>query len=62
MQLNHKGNILLVNCSDRVIRKFEVRPRPKDAKMYSIQELKDALTGVEVQIECSLERCFTVVL
>eukprot|EP00878_Enallax_costatus_P008310 GHUV01008688.1.p1 GENE.GHUV01008688.1~~GHUV01008688.1.p1 ORF type:complete len:460 (+),score=137.30 GHUV01008688.1:145-1524(+) len=47
MALNHKGNILLVNCSDKIIRKFVVRPRPQDAKLYSLEELKDALAGLK---------------
>ena len=48
MLLNRKGTLLLVSCSDKVIRMLEVKQRPPGAKLYSQEELKEALATVEV--------------
>lgn len=52
MFLNRKGNILLVNCSDKVIRMLKVRPRAEGAKLYSHEELKAVLSSTEVGCMC----------
>uniref|UniRef100_A0A383WGW9 Uncharacterized protein n=1 Tax=Tetradesmus obliquus TaxID=3088 RepID=A0A383WGW9_TETOB len=47
MCLNRQGSLLLVNCSDKAVRLFELRPRQPDARSYSAEQLKQALEGVE---------------
>jgi hypothetical protein len=49
MCLNRQGSLLLVNCSDKAVRLYEVRQRQRDAPSYSSEQLKQALDGVEVR-------------
>jgi hypothetical protein len=49
MCLNRQGTLLLVNCSDKSVRLYEVRQRQPDAPSYSSEQLKQALEGVEVR-------------
>ncbi|KAF8067281.1 hypothetical protein HT031_002328 [Scenedesmus sp. PABB004] len=44
---DRKGRLLLANCSDKVVRLFELRPRPPGAAPLSEEQLKAALAGVE---------------
>ncbi|KAF6264667.1 WD40-repeat-containing domain protein [Scenedesmus sp. NREL 46B-D3] len=47
MCLNRQGSLLLVNCSDKAVRLYEVRRRQPGATSYSSEQLKQALDGVE---------------
>jgi hypothetical protein len=48
MCLNRQGTLLLVNCSDKSVRLYEVRQRQPDAPSYSSKQLKQALDSAEV--------------
>jgi competence protein ComGC len=48
LSLNRQGTLLLVNCSDKVGRLYEVKPRPLGLQPLSIDQLKAALQCVEV--------------
>eukprot|EP00775_Hariotina_reticulata_P013963 gene13963-14077_t len=47
MTLNRQGTLLLVNCSDKVGRLYEVKPRPPGLHPLSMDQLKAALQHVE---------------
>lgn len=49
MRLNRQGNLLLVNCHDRIIRMFELRARPHGAATHTVSQVKEALEGIEVR-------------
>jgi hypothetical protein len=51
MCLNRQGSLLLVNCSDKSVRLYEVRQRQPDAPSYSSEQLKQALDSVEVRAD-----------
>jgi hypothetical protein len=55
MCLNRQGSMLLVNCSDKAVRMYEVRQRQRDAASYSSEQLKQALYSVEVGAEVDIE-------
>lgn len=49
MSLNRQGTLLLVNCSDKAVRLYEVRKRRPDAPTFSSDQLKEALSSMEVR-------------
>jgi len=48
MSLNRKGDLLVMACSDKVLRLADVQPRPQDAKPVSMEEAQLTLSTLGV--------------